>query len=205
MMMIGPNEWTNGPNEWTGEWTDGPNGPTGDGTALLRGKEASRQEKARALDVTLAIRSEEHGGKSQIVALDEDAPRAAATAFYAALGCDDATEAKIKSAEEGGDDDKVADTGAGAVRLYHASDESGELTTAEVTDRPLSRDALKTEDVFVLVAGGVVYAWVGKKAGSVVYRHLPQLYILRAGPHSSVLRRSPPMKRKHVCVSSLKP
>ena len=34
-----------------------------------------------------------------------------------------------------------------------------------MTDRPLSRDALKTEDVFVLVAGGVVYAWVGKKAG----------------------------------------
>ena len=81
---------------------------------------------------TLAIRSEEHGGKSQIVALDDDAPHAAATAFFAALGCDDATKAKIKSAEEGGDDDKVADTGAGAVRLYHASDESGELTTEEV-------------------------------------------------------------------------
>ena len=135
------------------------------------GKHASRMEKAKALDVTLAIRSEEHGGKSQVVALGdaEDATESSSSAlkaFFAELGCDDVAKAKakIKSAAEGGDDDDAVAAGAAVVRLYHASDESGTLNTTEVTDRPLMKDALKTEDVFVLVAGGVVYAWVGKKA-----------------------------------------
>lgn len=123
-------------------------------------------EKAKALDVTLAIKDDEHGGKSNIVVVDEGAaPDAEGVAdFFAALGCSDPTAAAIKSAQEGGDDDKVTSTAGGMVKLYHASDESGSLTTAEVTDRPLPRDALKTEDIFILVSGGVVYAWVGKKA-----------------------------------------
>lgn len=128
------------------------------------GPEASRQEKAKALDVTLAIRSEEHGGKSQIVALDVGTPFSVIRDFFAALGCDDVAGVAIKSAEEGGDDDKVVGTAGGAVKLYRASDESGELSVTEIAERPLSRDALKTEDVFILVAGGIVYAWVGKKA-----------------------------------------
>jgi hypothetical protein len=130
------------------------------------GKDASRQEKAKALDVTLAIKSDEHGGKSQFIAIEDGAPPAAegVSAFFTALGCADPAAAEIKSVEEGGDDDKVANTAGGAVKLYHASDESGALTTMEVTDRPLARGALKTDDVFILIAGGVVYTWVGKKA-----------------------------------------
>ena len=131
------------------------------------GKDASRQEKAKALDVTLAIKDDEHGGKSTIVAFDEGDPASVdgVAEFFAALGCPGGpASAKIRSAEEAGDDDAVAGTAGGAVKLYHATDASGDLVTTEITERPLARDALRTEDVFILVAGGVVYAWVGKKA-----------------------------------------
>ena len=144
-----------------------------DGKTLTQwnGKRASKQEKAKALDITLAIKDDEHGGKSTIAVVDEDAPLDdAARAFFHALGCDDASAAakNVASAEDGGDDDaaSAATSGAAAVRLYHLQDDdaTGTLTFSEVTDRPLTKEHLKTEDVFVLVAGGVVYVWIGKKS-----------------------------------------
>jgi len=139
------------------------------------GSSASRAEKAKALDVALSVKSEEHGGKSSLLAIDEatcDFDDEVVKAFFAVLSGDETedpktTAKKIKSAVEGGDDEKVGTsvTGAGAVRLYHLCDDekSGTLTMTEECDRPLQKDLLKTEDVFVLCAGGVVYVWVGKK------------------------------------------
>lgn len=127
------------------------------------GKEASRQEKAKALDVAQAIKNEERGGRASIVAFDEgDFSADGAAAFWEKLGVSDPKAAKVKSAAEGGDDD-----GAGALaapKLFKVSDEGGSLQTTEVTERPLVREMLETNDVFVLVAGGAVSAWVGKGA-----------------------------------------
>ena len=52
------------------------------------------------------------------------------------------------------------------MRLYHLRDDgaAGTLTFSEVTVRPLSKEHLQTEDVFVLVAGGAAYVWIGKKS-----------------------------------------
>ena len=46
---------------------------TGLAVTQWNGRDASRAEKAKALDVALAVRSEEHGGKSSLVAIDEAA------------------------------------------------------------------------------------------------------------------------------------
>ena len=139
---------------------------TGKTLTQWNGAGASRAEKAKALDVVLQIKSEEHGGKSTVLALEElgGADQDGLKEFFAALGCDDVASARIKTAEEGGSDDVVL--GGAETRLFHLSDEAdaGTLRMTEVTEVPLKREALKTEDVFVLVAGGVVYAWVGKKA-----------------------------------------
>ena len=82
---------------------------------------------------------DEHGGKSRIEAVDDGAAGEGVPDFFALLGCHHAASAKIKSAAEGGDDEAVAGTAGGAVKLYHASDASGALTTTEVTARPLTK------------------------------------------------------------------
>ena len=155
---------------------------TGLAITQWNGRDASRAEKAKALDVALAVRSEEHGGKSSLVAIDEaaaDFEDDTVRAFFSVLSgveegkllsAGDAARAagRVASAAEGGDDDAVsaASAGAGAVRLYHLRDDAktGTLTMTEEVDRPLRRACLKTDDVFVLCAGGGVYVWVGKKA-----------------------------------------
>jgi len=60
----------------------------------------------------------------------------------------------------------VANTASGTVHLHRVTDESGVLTTSQVLDSPLTRESLTTDDVYVLVAGGGVYAWVGKGASA---------------------------------------
>ena len=54
----------------------------------------------------------------------------------------------IKSAEEGGDDDAVASTASGTVQLHRVTDESGTLTTIEVTTSPLTKESLTMDDVY---------------------------------------------------------
>ena len=81
----------------------------------------------------------------------------------------------------------MASTASGTVQLHRVTDESGTLTTTEVTTSPLTKECLTTDDVYgeflfisvrairltgkcvlltVLVAGGCVYAWVGKGASA---------------------------------------
>eukprot|EP00735_Rhodelphis_limneticus_P008799 TRINITY_DN2282_c0_g2::TRINITY_DN2282_c0_g2_i1::g.6851::m.6851 TRINITY_DN2282_c0_g2::TRINITY_DN2282_c0_g2_i1::g.6851 ORF type:complete len:838 (-),score=368.98,sp/O75366/AVIL_HUMAN/40.36/0.0,Gelsolin/PF00626.17/1.1e-17,Gelsolin/PF00626.17/3.6e-16,Gelsolin/PF00626.17/2.5e-10,Gelsolin/PF00626.17/4.5e-18,Gelsolin/PF00626.17/2.1e-09,Gelsolin/PF00626.17/3.1e-09,VHP/PF02209.14/7.7e+03,VHP/PF02209.14/8.2e-14,Viral_helicase1/PF01443.13/0.15 TRINITY_DN2282_c0_g2_i1:57-2528(-) len=122
------------------------------------GKDASRKEKAKALDITQAINSDERGGRARITAFDEgqETPE-----FWAAIG----GKGPIKSAAEGGSDEE-AEAKKSPAKLYKVSDQSGSLSVEEIQERPLKREFLKTDDVFILVAGGVVYAWVGKGASA---------------------------------------
>ena len=60
----------------------------------------------------------------------------------------------------------MANTASGTVHLHRVTDESGVLTTSQVLDSPLTRESLTTDDVYVLVAGGSVYAWGGKGASA---------------------------------------
>ena len=127
------------------------------------GKDASRAEKAKGLDIALAIKDEERGGRAAIVPLADGDASAEAAAFFALLGYTGAPEkAPVASAEDGGADE--AAEAAAAPRLFRARSGGAVAAADEVKARPLEKTLLATSAVFVLVAGGSSYAWVGKGA-----------------------------------------
>ena len=70
------------------------------------GADASRAEKAKGLDIALAIKDEERGGRAALITLAEGEASEEAAAFFAALGWTGAPgAAPIASAEEGGADE----------------------------------------------------------------------------------------------------
>jgi len=48
--------------------------------------------------------------------------------------------------------------------LYKISNETGKLLTQEIKERPLTREMLDTNDVFILELNKHVYIWIGKEA-----------------------------------------
>jgi len=48
--------------------------------------------------------------------------------------------------------------------LYHISDASGSVVTTEITERPLRRDHLSTNDSYILELFDQVYVWIGRRA-----------------------------------------
>lgn len=108
------------------------------------GKDASRSEKSKALDVTLAIKDEERGGRAKIIAVNEGEANEATAAFFQALGFKgDPATAKIKDASEGGSDDAPEAAG-GPIKMYEAQDPKGQQWTL-IEQRPLTKAMLKSE------------------------------------------------------------
>ena len=156
------------------------------GKALIQfnGSGASRRERSKALDVLLAVRDEERGGKCGVLSIDEGDERDVdgVNDFFAALGVDPAEPIpRIRSAEEGGADDDVDATAAGTIQLHRCTvPEEGEgggtagaagVLTSELVGpgadgKGLTKDLLATDGVYVLISGGCAYAWVGKGAGA---------------------------------------
>jgi N utilization substance protein A len=59
--------------------------------------------------------------------------------------------AKIKSADQGGDDEKYSRDQSAAVTLHRVSDASGKLTSTEVTERPLKKELLEEFNLHTIV------------------------------------------------------
>ena len=51
-------------------------------------------------------------------------------------------------------------------KLYKVSNETGKLTTQEIAERPLTREMLDTNDVFILELNKHIYIWIGKEANA---------------------------------------
>jgi hypothetical protein len=49
-------------------------------------------------------------------------------------------------------------------KFFKISNETGKLTTQEITKRPLTKDMLDTNDVFILEFNKHIYIWIGKEA-----------------------------------------
>lgn len=129
------------------------------GLELLQwnGSSSSSRERSKALDVVIDIRDTERGSRPTVEVLDEgDVASDAAKQFFSELGCGEPSQASIKTAEEGGADDST----------HHASDvkffdfTSGSASAVE--ERPLLKDMLKSDGLFVVVSGTDVWAWAGK-------------------------------------------
>ena len=122
------------------------------------GRGASRREKAKALDVVLDLGAE-RGGRAKVEVLDEgDVASEAATAFFAALGCASAADARIQTAEEGGADDAAEAVG---IHLFALSADG---PAGEEPQQPLRKACLASDKVHLLVSGGRYWVWVGKGA-----------------------------------------
>jgi len=120
-----------------------------------QGKESSRLERAKAVEMCIKIRDDLHCSRARI----EVIPQGEETeAFWDELG----GKKPIKSAAEGGSDTEQTAQTKKEVKLYWLSDKSGSLEIKEITQRPLVKDLLKSEDAYILDTGAEIFAWVGK-------------------------------------------
>jgi len=122
-----------------------------------QGNESSRLERAKAVETCIKIRDDQHCSRSRITVVKQgEEPEE----FWKELG----GKGPIKTAEEGGSDAETGNAVKKEVKLYWICDESGSMEITEITDRPLVKDMLKSEDAYILDTGSELYAWVGKGA-----------------------------------------
>ncbi|KAK9823452.1 hypothetical protein WJX72_002867 [[Myrmecia] bisecta] len=132
------------------------------GTSLYSwmGSGTHRVEKAKALEVVLALK-DDRMGLPEVITLEEgDTSSADAKAFFARLGAADASAIKIAPAGAGSPDDGVAANS--NTKLYKISDDSGRVVKSEVTGRPLRKESLDSAATYALLAGGSLQVWQGK-------------------------------------------
>lgn len=126
------------------------------------GTECNVNEKVKGMEVLFNIKNGERGSLAKHYYPREDAE--ADVEFWAELG---GKPAKINPAipddnvQEGASED--ADT---KYALYKVSNETGKLEMNEITERPLRKDHLDTNDTFILELNNLIYVWIGKKANT---------------------------------------
>lgn len=124
---------------------------------VFNGKTANRMEKAKGLEFVRKICNEERGARAQITFIDEE-PRN--EAFWKALG------GYTEVTREAGSDEAHERIAKKSTRLVRVSDSTNELSITDETPSSgvLTKDLLKTDDVFIVDAGDTVHVWVGKGA-----------------------------------------
>lgn len=112
------------------------------------------------MEVLFNIKNAERGGHPVHFYPRED--KTAETEFWEELG------GKPSQINPAIPDDGV-ESGAGAdeatqYALYRVSNSSGTLELTEVTERPLKKEHLDTNDAFILELPKQIYVWIGKHA-----------------------------------------
>ncbi|KAG1701627.1 hypothetical protein DVH05_010931 [Phytophthora capsici] len=124
---------------------------------LYAGEEANRLEKAKALEFISKIR-EDRGGRANVTFVDEDPENAA---FWEALG---GFETVARSGESDEHHENAVKKNTTVLRVSGSTDESLQVADVTPSSGVLTKDILKTEDVFVIDVGNEVFVWVGKTA-----------------------------------------
>lgn len=113
---------------------------------IFIGASASRQEKMKATEVACHIDDDERGGRAEVFRLEDDPKNAT---FWNTLG----GYKDMKDLAPGLPDTDVPDNF--VAKLFMISDDSGEVKFTEVdTKGKLSRDMLKSEEVFLIHGSG---------------------------------------------------
>jgi len=127
----------------------------------FNGKEASRLEKQKAMEVSQKIRDTDHNkecrAKINIIEQGQDDE----AAFWKAMGV-----AKPASIAKATDDEAAEKQAAADIKLFHLSDAGGKMVVKELTDRPLKKEMLNVDDAFILSNGHALYVWIGKGASN---------------------------------------
>uniref|UniRef100_A0A667ZLP2 Villin like n=1 Tax=Myripristis murdjan TaxID=586833 RepID=A0A667ZLP2_9TELE len=133
------------------------------GKAIVQwnGPQSNRQEKLKAVLLAQDIRDRERGGRAQIGIVEgqyeEDSPEWMRI-MNGVLG------QRTWHLKEAIPDDPEL-TPNGNVRLYHVSDNSGNLLVQEMATQPLTQDLLRSTDCYIVDQGGsCVMVWKGRRA-----------------------------------------
>ncbi|POM58418.1 Villin-like protein, partial [Phytophthora palmivora] len=124
---------------------------------LYAGKETNRLEKGKALEFISKTR-EARGGRANVTFIDEDPENAA---FWDALG---GYEAVSRSAESDERHENVVKKNTTVLRVSGSTDDNLQVADVTPSSGVLTKDILKTEDVFIIDVGNEVFVWVGKTA-----------------------------------------
>lgn len=126
----------------------------------FNGPEASRMEKAKGLEVTANINSNERGAKAKIHILEYpgDNGKPEMAKFWEEIG----GEGEVADASAAGEDGEYEKQAAAAVQLLRVSDNSGTLEVTPVASGSLKKEQLDTTDCFIIDVGNEVFVWVGK-------------------------------------------
>ena len=121
------------------------------------GKECNVNEKVKGMEVLFNIKNAERGGHPVHFYPREDAQ--AEQEFWEELGekPDQINPAVPDEGVEGG-------SGEMTYALYNVSNATGQLLITEITERPLRKDHLDTNDTFILELNDMIYVWIGKKS-----------------------------------------
>jgi hypothetical protein len=121
------------------------------------GMECNVNEKVKGMEILINIKNAERGGHPVPLYPRDDSSCEAE--FWAELGGkpDQINAAVPDEGVEGGDSSASLSYG-----LFKVSNESGTLEITEVTERPLRKDHLDTNDTFILELNDMIFVWVGK-------------------------------------------
>ena len=124
------------------------------------GKDCNVNEKMKGLEVCTNIRKSERHCNAEIYFPKENADIDAE--FWGHLGGkpDVINPATDDTAAEAGNDENAK------YALFKISNETGKIQCSEITERPLRRDHLDTNDTFILELDKHVYIWIGKGANA---------------------------------------
>ncbi|GMF22720.1 unnamed protein product [Phytophthora fragariaefolia] len=124
---------------------------------VYAGTEANCLEKAKALEFVSRTR-EARGGRSNVTFIDEEPEN---EAFWEILGgFADIT----RSGETDEHHENVVKKSTTVLRVSGSTDDSLEVAEVTPSSGVLTKDILKSEDVFVIDSGNEVFVWVGKTA-----------------------------------------
>ncbi|CAI5715495.1 unnamed protein product [Peronospora farinosa] len=124
---------------------------------VYAGKEANRLEKAKALEFVSKTR-EARGGRPNITFIDEEPKNAA---FWKALGGFTTVTRSGVSDEYYENAVKKNTT---VLRVSGSGDDNVQVANVTPSSGVLTKDMLKTENVFIIDVGNEVFVWVGKAA-----------------------------------------
>ncbi|GLE02953.1 hypothetical protein PINS_up011832 [Pythium insidiosum] len=126
---------------------------------VFNGKDANRMEKAKGLEFVRKLNNDARGSRANITFIEEDPKN---DAFWKTLG------GYINVTRVGESDEAHERLAKKNTTVLHVSDAGSDLKVDDVTpsDGVLTKDILKTDDVFIVDIGNVVYIWVGKGASS---------------------------------------
>ncbi|CAI5721964.1 unnamed protein product [Hyaloperonospora brassicae] len=124
---------------------------------VFAGKEVNRVEKAKALEFVCKTR-EARGGRASVQFIEED-PRN--EAFWAALG---GFTTVTRSRESDEHHESAVKKNTSVLRVSESTGDDLQVDDITPSSGVLTKDLLKTEDVFVIDTGNEVFTWVGKGA-----------------------------------------